>query len=529
MRGHWALPRAIIRLKMALAAAGLGIVGAIASAQPAAAAVPASVTETFESITSDPRYANSTWGWDVVDVATGETVYQRNANLQFVPGSIIKDYTGASALDALGSDHRFRTPVHKRGRVRNGVLDGDLVLVGSGDFSFGLRNRPDDTLAYTDFDHNEAGTLPFAELVQGDPLAGVRQLARDVKQSGIRKVGGDVVIDNRLFSPFDGWPDGRIDSIWVNENLIDIKVFPTSQGERARVGWRPHTGAYRVVSKVTTKRPGAATELTVEDAGGGVIEVHGQIAADAGRQLQKFVIPDPARFARTAFVEALEDAGVRVDASSLGANRKRLLPERGDYPRGTQLAEFVSPPLSEYVKVVLKVSYNRGAQLLGCLVVVENGGRDCTDAAGRIMATVTPLGVSPASTFLFDPAGSVDDARTTPRDMSEFHRQVASRPYGPALEAGLPVLGRDGSLATTLPDSPAAGHVFAKTGTRATTTPDGRTLLLAQTLVGYISTESGRKLSYALMMNNLPLAQFGDVLDVFHDQGSMSAALQQGL
>ena len=145
------------------------------------------------------------------------------------------------------------------------------------------------------------------------------------------------------------------------------------------------------------------------------------------------------------------------------------------------------------------------------------------------MRTVTPLGVSPASTFLFDPAGSIDLARTTPGDMAAFHRAVAGQPYGPALAAGLPILGRDGSLATTLVESPAAGHVFAKTGTRATSTPDGRTLLLAQTLVGYITTQSGRRLAFALMVNNVPLQEFGDVLDVFRGQGLMTEALQQSL
>ncbi|HEX6116217.1 MAG TPA: D-alanyl-D-alanine carboxypeptidase/D-alanyl-D-alanine-endopeptidase [Solirubrobacterales bacterium] len=498
------------------------------AAQTAAAEVPASVSETFESVTSNPRYEHSTWGWDVVDMATGETLYQHNANLEFVPGSIIKVYAAATVLNALGEDHRFRTPVHRLGPVRDGVLRGDLALVGAGDFSFGLRNRPDDTLAYTNFDHNEAGTLPFAELVRGNPLAGVRELARAVRQSGIRSVSGDVVVDNRLFGQFEGWPDGPIDSIWVNENVIDIKVFPTSPGERARVGWRPHTGAYRVVSKVTTRQPGRANALTVEDAGGGVIEVHGQIADDAGRQLEKFEIPDPARFARTAFVEALERAGVSVDASAVAGNRERLLPSRGEYPRGSRLAQFVSPPLSEYVKVVLKVSYNRGAQLFGCLAAVEAGSRDCNSAAGEMMATISPLGVSPTSTFLFDPAGSVDDARTTPRDMTAFHRGVANEPYGAALRAGLPILGRDGSLATTLPDSPAAGHVFAKTGTRGTTTPDGRTLLLAQTLVGYVSTASGRELAFATMVNDVPIEDVDDILSIFNDQGTLSEALQQG-
>lgn len=517
----------MISRRCATLVAATGIL--LLAASPASAAVPTSVAETFDSVTGNPRYANSTWGWEVVDVATGETLAQRNTNQQFVPGSIIKDYTAAAVLHSLGARYRFQTPVYRLGTVRGGVLRGDLALVGAGDFSFGLRNRRNDTLAYTNFDHNEAGTLPFATLVRGDPLAGVRDLARQVRRSGVRRITGDVVIDNRLFAPYRGWPDGRIDSIWVNENLIDITVRPTSPGRRATVAWRPHTAAYRVVSKVTTKRAGADTELSVEDVGRGVVEVRGQIAADSGRQLQKFVIPDPARFARAAFVEALERAGVRVDAPTLSANPQRLLPRRGSYPRAARLARFVSPPLSEYVKVVLKVSYNRGAQLFGCLVAARNRRGNCTDAAGEIMATIAPFGVSRASTFLFDPAGSVDDARTTPLDMARFHRQVTTASYGPALKAGLPVLGRDGSLASTLSSSPAAGHVFAKTGTRATTTPDGRTLLLAQTLVGYVATVGGRNLSFALMVNNVPLARFDDVLRIFEDEGTMAAALQQGL
>lgn len=510
---------------------GATLIAAIAAAliaPPAATAqVPSSVAETFESVVSEPRYANSTWGWDVVDVATGESLYGRNANLGFVPGSIIKDYTAATVLDALGQDHRFRTPVHALGRVSDGVLRGDLALVGAGDFSFGLRNRPDDTLAFTDFDHNEAGIVPGVELVRGNPLAGVRELARAVRASGIRTVSGDVAVDNRLFRPFGGWPDGSIDSIWINENLIDIEVSPSSPGKRARVDWRPHTSAYRVVSRVETARAGGATELSVEAGDGGVVEVHGRIADDSGREFLKFQIPDAASFARTAFVEALERAGIEVKAPAVTANPTRLLPSRGDYPRGSRVAQFVSPPLSEYVKVVLKVSYNRGAGLFGCLVAVEAGSRDCSRAAGEMMDTITPLGVSPRSTYLFDPAGSVDEARTTPRDMTAFHRGVLGEPYGSALRAGLPVLGRDGSLATTLTESPAAGHVFAKTGTRGVTTPDDRILLLGQTLVGYISAESGRQLAFALMVNDVPLEGFEDILAIFNDQGTMAAALQQ--
>ena len=497
-------------------------------AAPGSAQVPPSVSAAFDEVVAGPLYPNSTWGWHVVDTATGETLYERNAGLQFIPGSIIKDYASAAVLARYGSAHRFHTRVHRRGRVRSGTLRGNLVLVGAGDFSFGLRNRPDGTLAFTDFDHNEAGVLPSVGLVNGDPLAGVRALARNVRRAGIRRVTGDVVVDNRLFRPYKGWPDGRVDSIWVNENLIDLAIRPTSRGRRARVSWRPHTAAFRAVSRVTTGPAGSETDISVVQRSERVIEVRGRIAADAGVQRNKFQLPDPAGFARTAFVEALRRAGVRVDARALGPNRARLLPARRRYPKSGRVAEFVSPPLSEYVKVVLKVSYNRGAHLFGCLTAVAAGSRNCNSAAGLMLTTVARLGVSPTSTFLFDTAGSVDDARTTPRDMSLFHASVARQPYGNVIAAGLPVLGRDGSLATTLPDSPAAGHVFAKTGTRAAVTPYSELILNAQNLVGYVDTAGGRRLAFAVMVNDVPLKQFNDVLTVFTDQGKMTAALYAG-
>jgi D-alanyl-D-alanine carboxypeptidase/D-alanyl-D-alanine-endopeptidase (penicillin-binding protein 4) len=75
-------------------------IGLLIATQPAGAAVPASVSDTFDSILSKPLYAHSTWGWSVRDAATGETLYEHNSQLQFVPGSIIKSYSSAAVLDA---------------------------------------------------------------------------------------------------------------------------------------------------------------------------------------------------------------------------------------------------------------------------------------------------------------------------------------------------------------------------------------------------------------------------------------------
>ena len=122
---------------------------------------------------------------------------------------------------------------------------GNLVLVGSGDLRFGLREEPDGSLFYENFpvlDHSYANLgVPGAIEPPGDPLAVLDQFAQKVKAAGITRVNGDVVVDDRLFTPIQ-WPDGVVSPIWVNENLIDVEVSPGSAaGQPTTIDWRPKT------------------------------------------------------------------------------------------------------------------------------------------------------------------------------------------------------------------------------------------------------------------------------------------------
>jgi D-alanyl-D-alanine carboxypeptidase/D-alanyl-D-alanine-endopeptidase (penicillin-binding protein 4) len=204
-----------------------------------------------------------------------------DADKLFVTGSILKIYATSAALDTLGPDYRFRTPVFRRGTVRGGVLAGDPVLVASSDTSFGLRDRRDGTLGYNnapEIDHNYADTgLPGPALLKSsDPLVGVNDLAKQVRGSGIRRVTGDVAIDDRLFRTFDGFADGLMSPIWVNENVIDITTRPTSAGKPAQVDWRPKSAAIRVVNRVKTVL-GDGEPLTVRTVRPGLGDQQGQL------------------------------------------------------------------------------------------------------------------------------------------------------------------------------------------------------------------------------------------------------------
>ncbi len=174
------------------------------------------------------------------------------------------------ALNALGIDHRFETPVYRMGEVApDGTLQGDLVLVASGDLTLGGRTTADGKVAFTNFDHTEANSLGSAILTKPDPLAGLDLLAGQVAASGIKAVAGDVIVDDRLFDQFRV-PNGNvlITPIIVNDNLIDVTILPTEAGRPANVDWRPKTAAFAVTSEVRTVAAGEPLEISLETSPG---------------------------------------------------------------------------------------------------------------------------------------------------------------------------------------------------------------------------------------------------------------------
>lgn len=528
--------RSVMRV---LAVAGMVSALAVSTAaavdplSPTGTPVPPSVAETIARVEAKPRYLHSTWGLFVADAHTGQALVAQNPEKLFTPGSNLKLYTAAAALHAYGAGHRFRTPVFRTGSVRHGVLSGNLILVASGDFSFGLRDRPHGIQAYNSapqLDHGDADGLPGPALVpDSHPLAGVNQLARQVRSDGIRTVKGNVVIDDRLFNTYSGWPDGVVSPVGINENFLDITATPTRRGQLARISYRPHTAAWLVRSTVRTAARGSTPSWQATQTGPRQVTVSGTVPAGGGRLLQVFFIPNPAAFARTAFIEALRRAGVSVAARSVGPDPRNLLPRSRRYPLSRRVALRVSAPLSQIVKVILKISANRGADLLVCLVAVKHGQRNCPDGLPFVQGNAARLGSPRNVTFAFDGAGSDDRDRINPIAITTFLRNVLRQPYAAAFRAALPVVGVNGNLATLGKGTPSVGRIQAKPGNRVAFTSPTVGIAGASNLVGYIDAKGGRTLVFANLINNIPLTspQDSQVISIFDDQQLINGAVQQ--
>lgn len=498
--------RRLPRLAVATAAVTTLLAIAAGSAGAAATLSPAQSQE-IERLTQIPPFQEGAWGLLAVDAESGAPLLERNVDRTFLAASTTKNFSGAATLGELGPGYRFHTPVVRLGAVRGGTLHGDLVLQASGDLTMGGRALPDGKVAYTGFDHTDANELPGpATLTPQDPLAGLDRLARQVRAAGIRRVAGDVVVDDRL------WRAQRIGKevvspIVINDNIIDVTLIPTRPGQPVRAKIRPRTKAYAIGVRTRTGSRQSPVAPEVGKLRDGRFVIGGTIPAGGGPVVQVARIPDPAFFARTLFVEALRRAGVAVEAPTVADNLAGELPPFAAVAKRPRVAQLTSPPVSEFVKLILKVSHNLGANTEPFWIAVHRGGPHTFRAGMQaIRAYAARAGVPAGQAVLTDGQG-LPGNRISPSAMVELLRYVAHQPYAEAFREALPVKGVDG-LPENPDQDPGTGHVFAKNGLLGGAGPGGKPIVKAMALAGYAGT-GPNQIAFDVVVNDVPILPDG--------------------
>ncbi|HEY9450663.1 MAG TPA: D-alanyl-D-alanine carboxypeptidase/D-alanyl-D-alanine-endopeptidase [Gemmatimonadaceae bacterium] len=499
-----------------------------------AARSDAALAQRIQSIVERPEFRHSTWGVEFYSLDSGKTVYSLNGDKLFVPGSTTKLLTMGSALGLLGADYRFHTRVYRTGPITSdGTLDGDLVLVASGDANLSGRIQKDGTLAFENEDHSYDGS-PDTKAVPGDPLLVIRDIAAQVRARGIRKISGRVLVDATLF------PEGErelgtgvvISPIIVNDNLVDVVITPgAGPGAPVSLNVSPATPYVRFVNEATTGSADSqphirwSSDLTNPD-GSHTVTVTGTMPVGKQAVLFSYAVPEPSRFAQVALVKALDGEGVQA-ALPPPTEKPDFEALAAAYTDANVVAEHVSPPLSEEVKVTLKVSQNLHASampyVLGAILAHDGSPRAGFEKERDFLQHELGLDISGASQG--DGAGG--SAHFTPAFMVRFLAAMAERKDFPSYFAALPVLGRDGTLWNIQTSSPAAGHVHAKTGTYVEDDLLNNGMIVdGKGLAGYLTTADGRKLAFAIYANNVPVSMDPDAITKIVGQavGEVAAA-----
>ena len=491
-----------------------------------------SLAERIDRIADRPEFKGAVIGVKVASIDRDSTYYVRNGDQLFVPGSTTKLLTVGTALNLLGADYRFHTKVYRTGPVAAGTLRGDLVLVASGDPNLSDRIRGD-SLLFVNEDHSY-GSDPTTDLVAGDPLAVMRELAGQVKRHGIRRIAGRVLVDARLFDANERelGTGVMISPAILNDNIVDLVV---SAGERAgapaRLTVLPETPYVHVVNRIVTVAADSATDGDISSDslnadGSRTIVLSGTKRLGGTPGMLGYKVPEPDRFLAAGLRRALADSGV-VTTTGTRASRPAL-PDR--YDPDQVVAEHVSLPFSEAAKVILKVSQNLHASMMPYLLgAVLKGAKGVQGGFDLEHEMLTKAGLDLTGAVQSDGAGGA--ALFSPDFMVSYLRWMAAQPTFAVFKHGLPILGRDGTLAKISVDAPAAGHVFAKTGTFVDPDLLNRGWIVqGKGLAGYMTTRAGQHLAFAIYLNRVKVskpAQFQEV--VGQAAGDIAAAMYDAI
>jgi PBP4 family serine-type D-alanyl-D-alanine carboxypeptidase len=470
------------------------------------------LAERIQRVMSRPEFAHANFGIKLVSLDTGKILYSFNSDKLFVPASTTKLLTEGTVLAKLGADYRFHTRVYRTAPVdKKGKLKGDLILVASGDPNLSNRIRPDGTLAFVDEDHSYNGPA-----VDGDPLSVIKQLAKDVAVNGIRKIEGRVLVDASLFpdGPREGGTNVVMSSIMVNDNVIDLVITPATRlGDLATLISTPQNSYIHFTGRVVTGSATSKPDFDISDPvtspdGTVAVIVSGNVPLASQSTTIAVAVPSPTAFAQAVFAEALAANGISIKPPKHAAATN--FPTLAHlYTPANQIAEHVSLPLAEEIKVTLKVSQNlhagMGPYLLGALLAKND--KDPLRAGFSIeRAFLQEAKLDLSGISQGDGAGGDWADLFSPDFMCSYLTYWTTRSDYPIFFKSLPVLGKDGTLAKIQTTNPGAGHVFAKTGTFGSEDRvNGNMMLNGKGLAGYVITATGQRLVFAAYVNHVSL------------------------
>jgi D-alanyl-D-alanine carboxypeptidase/D-alanyl-D-alanine-endopeptidase (penicillin-binding protein 4) len=403
----------------------------------------------------------------VVDRETGGELFARDPDRALVPASNLKVLTGIAALAAFGPAHRFGTEVLASGELdREGAVDALFIRGG------------------------------------GDPTLTSEQwwrLAADLRIRGLRRVRGDLFMDDTLFDSQRWHPSwGEVGSrayhapvgaLSANYGAFFVAVAAASDpGGAVRVSVDPPVPYLRVVNRAQTGAAGSPESIEVKRELAGDFEgivVAGSIPA--GSEPLEFwrSVAGPARYAGAVLRMQLEANGIAVD----GGVRLARVPDTA-----SSLYRFDGKSLAEVTRLCLKNSNNFIAESL----VKSMGVRSAAEASRGSWELGIPaevrqlesLGLDTTGLHLVDGSGLSYQNRVPARLLVDALLLAdASFEIGPEFGAALPIAAVDGTLERRA--AAALGRVRAKTGLLTRVTG----------LTGFAKSAEGREVVFSVLAN----------------------------
>ncbi len=437
-----------------------------------------SLSQTFDKIFSLSCFKYASVAAIVVDLNSGDTLYERNSHLLLQPASTLKLMTTAAALQTLGENYRFKTLLQYTGIIKDSVLYGDLYIKGFGDPTLGSRY-----FEATD-NHNFLSNWVNA-----------------IKRAGIKRIKGKIIADASIY----GWQ--VIPGKWAWEDIGNyygaaptaLTILDNAYVIHFRTG--KYSGAPTYITKITPYIPNLSIKNYVRTA-----NIHSDQAYIYGApytyqrivkgRLPKYKrdfkvkgsMPDPPLYAAYMLFDTLKKTGILADTFTT----IRIL---GDtnliYNARKTLYTGLSLPLREIVIKTNRKSINLFAELLLRAIALRlNDKPDADNAPQALIDFWLDKGI-PDTIQIYDGSGLSAYDAVSAADLLFVLTYMYKSNHFNTFKQSLPVAGVYGTLKSYCRKCSAKGKVFAKTGT----------LRRTKAFAGYVFDDN-RSLAFVIIVNH---------------------------
>ena len=462
----------ICGIKTVLLCLGLATTGVLSWAQTSAVLPPA-VLEALKTA----RIPADAVSVVVLPVQPGQARLMHQAAVARNPASLLKLVTTTAALDQLGTAFTWRTPIYTEGQLRDGVLQGNLYIQGS-----------------------------------GDPRLGAEQLwllMRRVQGLGIKQIQGDIVLDRSVFNlpaadpgGFDGEPlrpyNAAPDGLLLNFKSLLLQFVPDPANKVARLHVEPPLAGVKLPATV----PLSGVEC--QDYRGGLkadfsnplnITFSGSFPLACGEKTWPLAYADPERFA----ARAVHGMWLQLGGQLSGTVRD------GQVSAGLKPVFWhESPSLAEVVRDINKFSNNVMAEQVFLTLGVQKRSSGTYAAAGEVVQTWWKERLNNLDAPQLDKGSGLSrETRISAQSLAGLLQWAWAQPFMPELIASLPVTGLDGTLKRS--KSSAAAHL--KTGS----------LRDVMGIAGYVDAANGQRYVLVAVVNHANANQARPVMDALID------------
>lgn len=425
-----------------------------------------SITQSVDRLINmvDPKI---NMGIDVVDLNTGKTLYQRNANRTFIPASNMKLFSNAAALLVLGPDYRFQSQLSTDApSLDKGVLNGSLYLHLSGDPSF--------TQAHLDDLLSNLNTWGITEIKGNVVLVS--------NHSVVNPYATGIVPKDLMYSY--GAPLGPV---MIDENRVTVTVNPAWRvGDPALVELNEPGNGLLLDNQVKTSAKTTGCGIDFKMDGENHLTVRGCVHVGQWAVQQRLAIRNPLGYAKALVKQRLTHLNIRLDGQV----------ELGSAPTSSLLlATHASKPINQLMADTLKPSDNLYADSLYLHAAAKLKGTPLNWAQAQPVVKAflqQQTGVNLQNAVLTDGSGLSREDLLTPEQTVGLLRYLYMHfPLSYEYVAALPVAGQDGTLQKRFRKVTQQGFLRAKTGT----------MTGIMSLSGYLYTANAHTLAFSIFIN----------------------------